>query len=285
MHDKQKLCIMTAADIKAFQEYLFEREYSMATVRKYVTDMNTFFRFLQGNQEVDKARLLAYKCWLLERYSIASVNSMLAALNQMLVFCGAADLRLKRVKIQRQNFADNGKEMTKEEYRRLIDAALQNGKSQLALIIETICATGIRISELTYFTVEQLRRGNVKVRNKGKTRIILIPDKLRLKLLYYIQRREIQSGCIFVSRNGRPKDRSNIWSEMKALHTRANVSRQKIFPHNLRHLFARVYYGRTKDMSGLADILGHSSLETTRIYTASSGNIYQERIERLGLVT
>lgn len=285
MQDKQKLFIMTAADIKAFQEYLYEREYSMATVRKYVTDMNTFFRFLQGNQEVDKARLLDYKSWLLEHYSISSVNSMLAALNQMLVFCGAADLRLKRVKIQRQNFADNGKEMTKEEYKRLKDAALQNGKAQLGMIIETICATGIRISELTYFTVEQLKRGSVKVRNKGKTRIILIPDKLRRKLLYYIQRRQIRSGCIFVSRNGRPKDRSNIWSEMKALHTRAKVPRQKIYPHNLRHLFARVYYGITKDMSGLADILGHSSLETTRIYTASSGNIYQERIERLGLVT
>lgn len=285
MQDNQKLFIMTAADIKAFQEYLYEREYSMATVRKYVTDMNTFLRFLQGNQEVDKARLLEYKSWLLEQYSIASVNSMIAALNQMLVFCGAADLRLKRVKIQRQNFADNGKEMTKEEYKRLKDAALQKGKAQLGMIIETICATGIRISELMYFTVEQLKRGSVEVRNKGKTRIILIPDKLRLKLLYYIQRRQIRSGCIFVSRNGRPKDRSNIWSEMKALHIKANVSRQKIYPHNLRHLFARVYYGMTKDMSGLADILGHSSLETTRIYTASSGNIYQERIERLGLVT
>ena len=212
------------------------------------------------------------------------MNSMLVSLNQLLEYLGGGFLKLKRVKVQKQNFADEDKEMSKEEYIRLKRAAAENGKAQLALIIETICSTGIRISELSYFTVERVRKGYVEVHNKGKSRTILLPEKLRRKLIYYVKKHNILSGCIFVTRNGKPKDRSNLWAEMKALYKQAEVSPEKIFPHNLRHLFARVYYSLTKDLAGLADILGHSSMEVTRIYTAHSGNVYQKRIDSLGLV-
>ncbi|WP_347563357.1 tyrosine-type recombinase/integrase [Lactonifactor sp. BIOML-A4] len=233
---------------------------------------------------IEKSLLLRYKEWLMQNYAVSSVNSMLVSLNQLLEYLGGGFLKLKRVKVQKQNFADEDKEMSKEEYIRLKRAAAENGKAQLALIIETICSTGIRISELSYFTVERVRKGYVEVHNKGKSRTILLPEKLRRKLIYYVKKHNILSGCIFVTRNGKPKDRSNLWAEMKALYKEAEVSPEKIFPHNLRHLFARVYYSLTKDLAGLADILGHSSMEVTRIYTAHSGNVYQKRIDSLGLV-
>ncbi|BFL46003.1 site-specific tyrosine recombinase XerD [Lactonifactor longoviformis] len=271
-------------DIQDFQEFLYEREYSTATISKYLTDVHTFLKFAKGKDVIEKSLLLRYKEWLMQNYAVSSVNSMLVSLNQLLEYLGGGFLKLKRVKVQKQNFADEDKEMSKEEYIRLKRAAAENGKAQLALIIETICSTGIRISELSYFTVERVRKGYVEVHNKGKSRTILLPEKLRRKLIYYVKKHNILSGCIFVTRNGKPKDRSNLWAEMKALYKEAEVSPEKIFPHNLRHLFARVYYSLTKDLAGLADILGHSSMEVTRIYTAHSGNVYQKRIDSLGLV-
>ncbi|MCB5714289.1 tyrosine-type recombinase/integrase [Lactonifactor longoviformis] len=281
--DKMELYIQKE-DIQDFQEFLYEREYSTATISKYLTDVHTFLKFAKGKDVIEKSLLLRYKEWLMQNYAVSSVNSMLVSLNQLLEYLGGGFLKLKRVKVQKQNFADEDKEMSKEEYIRLKRAAAENGKAQLALIIETICSTGIRISELSYFTVERVRKGYVEVHNKGKSRTILLPEKLRRKLIYYVKKHNILSGCIFVTRNGKPKDRSNLWAEMKALYKEAEVSPEKIFPHNLRHLFARVYYSLTKDLAGLADILGHSSMEVTRIYTAHSGNVYQKRIDSLGLV-
>ena len=280
--DKMELYIQKE-DIQDFQEFLYEREYSTATISKYLTDVHTFLKFAKGNEVIEKSLLLRYKEWLMQNYAVSSVNSMLVSLNQLLEYLGGGFLKLKRVKVQKQNFADEDKEMSKEEYIRLKKAAADKGKAQLALIIETICSTGIRISELSYFTVERVRKGYVEVHNKGKSRTILLPEKLRRKLIYYVKKHNILSGCIFVTRNGKPKDRSNLWAEMKALYKKAEVSPEKIFPHNLRHLFARVYYSLTKDLAGLADILGHSSMEVTRIYTAHSGNVYQKRIDSLGL--
>ena len=280
--DKMELYIQKE-DIQDFQEFLYEREYSTATISKYLTDVHTFLKFAKGKDVIEKSLLLRYKEWLMQNYAVSSVNSMLVSLNQLLEYLGGGFLKLKRVKVQKQNFADEDKEMSKEEYIRLKRAAAENGKAQLALIIETICSTGIRISELSYFTVERVRKGYVEVHNKGKSRTILLPEKLRRKLIYYVKKHNILSGCIFVTRNGKPKDRSNLWAEMKALYKQAEVSPEKIFPHNLRHLFARVYYSLTKDLAGLADILGHSSMEVTRIYTAHSGNVYQKRIDSLGL--
>ncbi len=271
-------------DLEEFKTYLYERENSNATIEKYMTDVRTFYNFLNGSQTVNKKCLVAYKDWLVEHYAITSANSMIAALNQFLLFMEAGALRIKRLKIQRQLFAQQEKELNREEYQRLINAAKAKGKPELALIIETICSTGIRISELHYFTVENVKQGRIRVQNKGKNRVILIPAALKMKLLYFSQKQQRTKGCIFVTRTGRSRNRSNIWSDMKALHQTAGVDAIKIFPHNLRHLFARVYYAATKDFVGLADLLGHSSLEVTRIYTATASDTYQQRIEGLMLV-
>lgn len=267
-----------------FISYLYERENSEATVAKYNTDIRTFYRFLKDDSQVNKAKLVAYKEWLMERYAVSSANSMIAALNQFLIFLGAGSLRLKRICVQKQMFLKDEKEMSKSEYKKLVETARKLGRHKLALLMETICATGIRISELPYFTVSAVRRGKIEVRNKGKIRIILMPEALRKKLLYFAEKEQIKKGCIFVTRSGRPKNRSNIWAEMKALHKDAGVKAEKVFPHNLRHLFARVYYQMYKDIVGLADILGHSSLETTRIYMASVSDVYRERFQKMQLV-
>ena len=289
--ENKKYITVGIKDLEGFKEYLIERENSAATVQKYMTDIRTFYRFLgrdkRGDKQcrIDKQHLIGYKTWLLDHYAVSSANSMIAALNQFLVYAGAGLLRLRRIRVQRQLFAVQEKEMSREEYRKLIAAANTKGKQMLALLIETICATGIRVSELPYFTVENVKSGRIQVRNKGKMRYILIPVLLKAKLMHYIQRAGITRGYIFRTRSGQPKDRSNIWSEMKALHEEAGIDPRKIFPHNLRHLFAKVYYAATKDFAGLADILGHSSLEVTRIYAAPAISVYQGRIESLGLCT
>lgn len=275
---------VTGEDIAEFREYLYERENSEATIKKYAADIRTFYSFLEGDCRVEKSRMIAYKEWLLEHYAVASVNSMLAALNQFMIFLGAGGLRLRRIRVQKQMFSVQEKEMTKEEYKRLVWSARTQGKGQLALIMETICATGIRVSELSYFTLHAVKKGKIEVHNKGKIRLILIPEALRRKLIYFAGKENIKGGCLFVTRNGKPKNRSNIWAEMKALQKTAGVEAQKIFPHNLRHLFARIYYQMSKDIVGLADILGHNSLETTRIYMASGSSIYQQRLEKMELV-
>ena len=268
-------------DLEEFERYLYERENARATIRKYMTDIRTFCRYLGQDNEVDKRRMLLYKEWLLEHYAISSANSMLAALNQFLKFKGYDFLTVKRIKTQRNLFRQEERELTKGEFRRLVEAARRQGKEQLALCMETIAVTGIRISELQYFTVERVKKGRIEIINKGKYRRIFLPEALRKKLLVYSRKRGIREGYIFVTRNGKPKDRSNIWGEMKALQEKTGIKKSKIFPHNFRHLFARVYYDTTKDLVGLADLLGHSSLNVTRIYTSTSGQTYQRQLNRM----
>lgn len=267
--------------IGAFREYLNQRENADATIKKYITDISTFLRYLNNESTIDKQKLLDYKEWLLRRYAVSSVNSMLVALNQFLEFLNLSFLKVKRVKVQNNLFLKDEKELTKEEYRRLVKTAAEEGREQLALCIETIASTGIRISELEFFTVESVRRDYIEIVNKGKYRRIFLPKVLRQKLILFARKHGVQKGAIFVTRNGKPKNRSNIWREMKALEEKAGISGNKVFPHNLRHLFARIYYSVTKDLAGLADLLGHSSLNVTRIYTSNTGKIYQKQLDSL----
>lgn len=268
-------------DLKAFEKYLYERENAKATIGKYMTDMHTFYRYLRNRRQIDKSCLREYKEWLLERYAVNSVNSMLAALNQFLDFLGEGSMKVRRVKTQRPLFLREEKELTRKEYIRLIDAARRSGKIQLALCMETIASTGVRISELPYFTVENIKKGKIEIINKGKYRRIFLGADIRKMLLKYCKKNGIKQGPVFITRNGTPKNRSNLWREMKALKKMAGVSGEKIFPHNFRHLFARVYYQATKDIAGLADLLGHSSLNVTRIYTSGTGQIYQKQLDKL----
>lgn len=272
---------ISTENVKKFEQYLYERENAVATIQKYRTDINTFLRFLGNERIVDKAKLLEYKEWLIERYAVSSVNSILAALNQFLDFLDASYLKVKRIKLQRNLFLQEEKELTKQEYKKLLQTANSNGKEQLALCMETIAATGIRVSELQYFTLESVKRGRIEIYNKGKYRRIFLPNVIRKKLIYFCKKKKIRSGHIFITKNGKPKDRSNIWSEMKALKDKTGIDGRKIFPHNLRHLFARSYYQYTKDLAGLADLLGHSSLNVTRVYTSNTGEIYQRQLDNM----
>ena len=267
--------------LRNFEAYLYERENAPATIQKYRTDIQKFLRFLNDEKTITKRKLLEYKEWLLRNYKVTSVNSMLAALNQFLVFLGASDLRVKRVKIQRNLFLSQEKELTKQEYERLLSTAKKEGNEQLALCMETIASTGIRISELKYFTLETMKHGHVEIHNKGKYRRIFIPKWMRKRLLEFCKKKNIRTGPIFVTKSGQAKNRSNIWREMKRLKEKSGIDGRKIFPHNLRHYFARLYYKMTKDLSGLADILGHSSLNITRIYTANTGATYQRQLDKI----
>lgn len=271
--------------IQDFRNYLYERENAKATISKYITDIRTFYKYLDGNYEIDKKSIVSYKEWLYPKYKPTSINSMLVALNQFLDFWGLGKWKVKRLRLQKQLFIPEAREMTKQEYKRLIEAAKSQHKYQLAMSIKTLAATGARVSELMFFTVESIRKGTVTISNKRKHRTILIPHELKNELLCFALKNKITRGCIFVTKSGKPKDRSNLWREMKALREISNVPEQKIFPHNLRHLFARSYYKLTNDIAGLADLLGHSSLDVTRIYTANTEETYRNQIQRLGLVT
>ncbi len=272
---------LNKVQMEEFKEYLYERENAEATIQKYLTDIRTFFRFLGDDLIISKKRLLSYKEWLKDSYMVNSANSILAALNQFLEFLGLGIWKIKRFKMQKALFLDEDRELTEAEYRKLLKTALADGRYQLALCMETIASTGIRISELPAFTVEAVKKNFIEVTNKGKYRRIFLPKEIRKKLLYYAEEQKIESGPIFVTRNGKPKSRSNIWREMKALKEKAGIDGRKIFPHNLRHLFARVYYRATKDLAGLGDLLGHSSLNITRIYTSNTGKIYQTQLDNI----
>lgn len=273
---------LSVRHLASFREHLILEEKSAATVEKYVRDANGFLEFA-GDREVTKELAVAYKNDLQERcYAVRSINSMLASINSLMDFLNWADCKVKTLRCQRQTYCAAEKELTKAEYLRLLEAS--QSQEQLNLVIQAICGTGIRVSELRYFTVEAVRDGEITVRCKSKTRTILVPGKLKKRLLNYAKSCGIQTGPVFVTKNGKPIDRSNIWAQMKRLCTAAGVNPSKVFPHNLRKLFARTFYGIEKDIAKLADILGHSSINTTRIYIISTGTEHRRKIERLGLI-
>lgn len=274
--------LITAIEIAAFKEHLILEERSTATIQKYIRDIKAFAKYAEG--AVTRETVIAYKKHLQEHYAVRSVNSMLASINSFFSFFGWNDLKVKSLKLQQQVFCPEEKELTKGEYTRLCRAAVRKHNERLNLILQTICGTGIRVSELQFITVEAAKCGEAVVRCKGKTRAVFIVRELRQKLLRYAAEQNIQSGMIFVTRTGKPISRTNIWREMKALCVEANVNPQKVFPHNLRHLFARVFYGIEKDIAKLADILGHSSINTTRIYIISTGMEHRRRMENMHLI-
>ena len=267
--------------INGFKAYLIREEKSELTIEKYLRDVSRFLRWLD-RAELTKDRVLAYKAELMERYAVVSVNSILSSLNSYLAFIGRGDCRVKTIKQQRRAFLSEEKELTKQEYERLLRAA--ESKPRLCLLMQTICSTGIRVSEHRFITVEAAKTGCAEVRLKGKCRTVFLPKKLCRALLKYAKEQGITSGSIFVTASGKPLNRCNIWAEMKKLCDTAGVPREKVFPHNLRHLFARLYYSLEKDIVRLADILGHSSINTTRIYTMESGQVHRRQIERMGLL-
>lgn len=271
-------------DIENFRYYLQERESSKATIEKYIRDVKRFTEYAGKHTRIDKEKLLEYKQWLVENYAISSANSMLVALNQFLIFLGKGSLRLKRIRTQRNDLLGVDKALEKQKFQKLVKTARGQGKEQIAMIMEAMCATGIRVSELKFFRVENLKTGLIRVWNKGKYRIVILPEKLRKKLLAYVSKHQIHSGLIFCTRTGREKDRSNIWREMKRVAKMAGVKLEKVFPHNLRHLFARTFYRMTKDLINLADILGHSSVEVTRIYTSDSIDEWRRSLDRMKLL-
>ena len=274
---------ITTEIIESFNCYLINEEKAAATVNKYLHDIGEFQIWL-GEQELCKTAVLAYKSYLCERYASASVNAALSSLNSFFNFMEWYDLRVKNLKIQKQIFASTDKELSKAEYERLLQAAKQKKNERLYLLMQTICSTGIRVSEVRYVTVESVSRGIAEINCKGKRRQVFLPKQLCQILKQYIKEQKIKSGAVFVTKNGNPLDRSNIWSDMKKLCKAANVSEKKVFPHNLRHLFARTYYSLQKDIVRLADILGHSSVNTTRIYTMETGEIHRRQIQKLGLL-
>lgn len=274
---------ITSEQIKLFKEYLINEEKAIATTKKYIHDVEDFVRWLP-NTQFDKRVVLTYKSYLTEHYAPASVNAALSSLNSFFNFMEWYDLRVKNLKIQKQIFASTDKELTKAEYERLLQAAKQKKNERLYLLMQTICSTGIRVSEVRYITAEAVSRGVAEINCKGKRRQVFLPKRLCQILKQYIKEQKIKSDTVFVTKNGNPLDRSNIWSDMKKLCKAANVSEKKVFPHNLRHLFARTYYSLQKDIVRLADILGHSSVNTTRIYTMETGEIHRRQIQKLGLL-
>lgn len=275
--------VITAKMIAGFKEHLILNERSAATVEKYIRDVMAFTSYAH-NKAITKETVIEYKKHLQKNYAVRSVNSMLASINSLFSFLNWHDLKVKALKLQQQVFCPEEKELTKAEYIRLCRTAERKHNERLNLILQTICGTGIRVSELKYITVEAVRCGEAAVHCKAKTRSVFIVKKLKQKLLRYAAEQGIKSGMIFVTRTGEPISRTNIWREMKSLCEQANVNLQKVFPHNLRHLFARVFYGIEKDIAKLSDILGHSSINTTRIYIVSTGTEHKKRMENMRLI-
>lgn len=273
---------ITEEIVEKFHRHLELEEKSEITIEKYIRDVRMFAEFLK-EEEISKEQMIKYKKQLMEKgYASRSVNSMLASVNSLLEFLGYSECKVKSLHIQHEAFQSENKELTKDEYQRLLRAAEK--RPQLQLMLETICGTGIRVSELRFFTVEAVKIGEITVQCKSKIRTILIPKKLKKKLLCFAGKNKIQSGAIFVTKNGKPVDRTKIWAQMKALCGKAHVKKNKVFPHNLRKLFARTFYKIERDIAKLADVLGHSSINTTRIYIISTGTEHRSQIERLGLI-
>lgn len=276
---------LTAERIAAYGRYLKQEERTPATLEKYLRNVRAFALWLDG-RPVTKEAVTGWKERLLaERRAPSTVNAALSALNGLFRFLGWEGCRARFVKVQRRLFRDPARELSRPDYDRLIATARELGKERLALVMETICATGVRVSELRYLTVEAVQRGRAEISLKGKVRVILIPTKLARKLLKYAKKNKTASGEIFLTGNGKSLSRRQIWAEMKRLCVYAGVAPSRVFPHNLRHLFATAYYRAYRDIAKLADVLGHSSIETTRIYLLTSGAEHQRQLDRLGLVS
>lgn len=276
---------MTKKVLLAFREFLYEEEKSQATINKYMCDLKKLMMFM-GEQEITKSRMIEYKEYLREnkQYKTSSINSFLVAANRLFEYLGWHDLRVKTYKIQQKVFLPENKDISKEEYKRLVRTAKSLGKHRTAMILQTICATGIRVSELSAITVSGVKRGMVEICCKGKIRQILIPRSLQVKLLHFIRKNGVRRGTVFCTKNGNAIDRTSIWREMKKLCGQARVKEDKVFPHNLRHLFAKSFYEINKDIAKLADVLGHSNIETTRIYIKSSFVEHRKQLELMDLI-
>jgi len=275
--------VLTQERISGYTAYLEEQEKSAATMKKYAHDVTLAEKFLNG-AEITKDALIQWKDQLKGMYMVSTVNSIIVALNGFLKFAGWGDLSLKTLKTQKKTFCEESRELTKEDYKRLIEAAEAKGNHRLAMLLQTYGSTGIRVSELELITVNAVQTGKAVIENKGKTRTVFLPKSLCRALKQYIKDCGLESGPVFVTRNGKPLDRSNIWRDMKALCESAGVEPSKVFPHNLRHLFARTYYNLEKDLSRLADILGYANINTSRIYTMESGAVHAAQMDQLGLV-
>ena len=279
------LKIITSEMLEQFQSYLKNEEKESSTIAKYLHNVQVFVGWL-GEKEITKEKLTGYKEYLIEKkYNPKTINGILSAINKFLTFVGQSELKVKYLRIQRQLFRHSNKELTQAEYLKLINKAQELGKERLSLLMQTICATGIRVSELKYITVETVKAGKAEISLKGKIRTILLTGKLCKKLLKYAKHKKITSGEIFITRSGRGLGRKQIWAEMKALCKKSGVAAGKVFPHNLRHLFARAFYRVCKDVAKLADVLGHSSIETTRIYLISTGAEHLQTLNKLQLLS
>ena len=276
--------ILTDGIINKFKGYLIDNDKSVYTIEKYIRDVSKLKVFTDIN-EITKETTAEYKNYLIRNgYSVRSINSMLSSVNALFEYLDRNDLKVKTIKMQRSVYCPEDKELTRAEYQRLCAAAKMKKNNRLELIIETVCSTGIRIGELKYITVESAKMGEAVVTLKGKTRFVFIPKELKRKLLRYAMEQSIKSGMIFVTRTGKAVNRTNVWRDMKNLCKDAGVKPEKVFPHNLRHLFARTFYNIDKDIAKLADILGHSSIDTTRIYIISTGAEHRRLIEKMKLI-
>lgn len=276
--------IVSSNIINNFKSKLLYDEKSKNTISKYLHDVKMFCAFV-GKRKIEKNTVVEFKTWLNERYKVSSANSVIVAVNAFFRFVGLNELCVKQFKVQKKAFCSEKRELSKAECMCLINIAGKKHNGRLKLIIQTICGTGIRVSELKYITVEAVYKGEAVVTCKNKTRTVFITGKLRKKLLSYIKSKNIKSGCVFVTKNGNPVDHSNVWREMKELCKEAGVLPDKVFPHNLRHLFARMFYSVDKDIAKLADVLGHSSINTTRLYIISSGKEHRRIMEKMNLLT
>ncbi len=277
------MCTISVATLKAFENELNQQEKSRATVEKYLRDVRRFFSFIQG-REITKELTLQFKKELTQSLSVVSSNSVIAALNSFLRFLGLEQCCIRQYRIQKKAYCSEEKELCREEYFRLVSAAKNKKNERLSLILQTICATGIRVSELEFIIAEAVFKGEATVSCKGKTRTVFIVKELRKQLIKYIKLSGITEGSVFVNSQKRPISRTTVWREMKSLCEQAGVNPSKVFPHNLRHLFARTFYGIEKDIAKLADILGHTSINTTRIYIITTGAEHKRKMEGMHLI-
>lgn len=268
-----------------YKIYLYEQEKGKATIQKYICDLRKLMKFI-GGRELSKLLLIEYKDYLRNEkdYKTSSINSFLVAANRFFEYMGWYELKVKTLKVQKKAFVPENKELSKGDYKKLVKAAVEQGKTKIGMIIQTICATGIRVGELSAITVSAVEKGIATIYNKGKERQVLIFRDLQVRLLRYIRKAGIKRGVVFQTSKGKAVDRTWIWREMKKLCEEAGVDRDKVFPHNLRHLFAKTFYTLHKDIAKLADILGHASIETTRIYLKESYEKHRKHLERMDLL-